>query len=230
MSQWAWLLERGPTWCLLGSGKACFPPGLGSRFLLHSCVSGRSSGPQAMVPSSHKQVVFQGTPSLHRSMSLRIKQLSKWENSLGIPWFVSKQFTNALMISPKRPKGWCEKGKNFSSHLPGRKQRTGVKAWQSMGTGPRGPEFPSGSSSLDTSIPGIASLWCLRAVFRYELNHQGKHEFSSYMRKSQNIETGRIWKVVYAWSSSDIEICIITATSYWIFTMCQMLHFVFPWV
>ena len=51
VSQWAWLLERGPAWCLLGSGKACFPAGLGSRFLLHSCVSGRSSGPQAMVPS-----------------------------------------------------------------------------------------------------------------------------------------------------------------------------------
>ena len=33
-----------------------------------------------------------------------------------------------------------------------------MKAGDSMGTGPRGPEFPSGSSSLDTLIPGIASL------------------------------------------------------------------------
>ena len=33
-----------------------------------------------------------------------------------------------------------------------------MKARESMGTGPRGPEFPSGSSSLDTLIPGIASL------------------------------------------------------------------------
>lgn len=52
-----WLLERAPAGSLLGSGKAkCFPPESGSHFLLHSCISGRSSGPRAMLPSSDQNL------------------------------------------------------------------------------------------------------------------------------------------------------------------------------
>ena len=40
-------------------------------------------------------------------------------------------------------------GKRFSSPLRGGKQNTGVSLKDSVGTGPRGPKFPWGSSGLD---------------------------------------------------------------------------------